>query len=113
MKPGPMKIIALLVCSLLYWSLVCRVTGTREPWDADAYWRFWYPASFALSASAGLAFKDRGWVAGMILTFAQLPVMWLNNGIGPLWMPGLMTLCVLAVPVVGISALTGWFAARP
>jgi hypothetical protein len=110
---GPIKILVLLVCSMLYWQSVCRVTGATEPWDADAYWRAWYPASFGLSALAGLFFKRRGWMAGAILTFAQLPVMWLNSGTGFLWVVGLMMLSILAIPVVAISALTGWLAARP
>jgi hypothetical protein len=113
MNNGPTKVLVLLVCSVLYWNFVCWVTGSREPWDADAYWRFWYPASLGLSAVAGLVLKNRGWMAGLILTFAQLPVMWINTGTGPLLVIGLMTLCILAVPVVAISALTGWFAARP
>jgi hypothetical protein len=112
MNTGPTRIIVLLICSVLYWGFVCWVTGTREPWDADAYWHLWYPASFGLSAIAGLMFKDRGWMAGAILTFAQLPVMWMNNGAGPLLVFGLMMLCGLAVTVIALSALAGWFAAR-
>ena len=106
------KILVLLACGMLYWHLVCRVTGTREAWDADTYWRLWYPASFGLSAFAGLFFHRRGWIAGVILTFAQLPVMWLNTGAGSLWMIGIMMSCVLALPVAAISAMTGWLAAR-
>ncbi len=107
-----MKIPVLLVCSMLYWHSVCWVAGVTEPWDADAYWRLWYPASLGLAALTGAAFKRRGWMAGAILTFAQLPVIWLNTGSSSLWAFGLAIAWVLAVPAVAISAFTGWFAAR-
>lgn len=112
MNIGVTKIIILLICSVLYWSFVCWVTGAKEPWDADTYWRVWYPASLCLSAVAGLMFKRRGWMAGAIVTFAQLPVMLMNTATGPLLAVGSMTLCLLAVPAVAISALSGWFAVR-
>ena len=51
-------------------------------------------------------------MAGVILTFAQLPVIWLNAGTISLWVIGLAMSCILAVPAVAISAFTGWFAAR-
>jgi hypothetical protein len=37
--------------------------------------------------------------------------MWINNGIGPMWMAGLIFLVVLAVPCAAISALAGRFSA--
>ena len=107
-----MKIPVLLVSGVLYWLFVRWVTGAAEPWDADAHWRLWYPSSLGLAALAGAAFKTRGWMAGVILTFAQLPVIWLNAGTISLWVIGLAMCCVLAVPAVAISAFTGWFAAR-
>lgn len=112
MSTGLMKIPVLLVSGVLYWLFVCWVTGAAEPWDADAYWRLWYPASLGLAALTGAAFKTRGWMAGVILTFAQLPVIWLTAGTISLWVIGLAMCCVLAVPAVAISAFTGWFAAR-
>lgn len=107
-----MKIIVVLLGSALYWQLVSGVTGAAEPWDATTYWRVWYPISFGLAALAGMFFGKRGWIAGTVVTLVQLPVMWLNSGTGSLWVAGLMTLCVLAMPVAATSALTGWLAAR-
>ncbi|TCP83619.1 hypothetical protein C8J42_1181 [Sphingomonas sp. PP-CE-1A-559] len=112
MNTGLLKIYILMVFSVLYWSFACWVTGTNEPWDADAYWRSWYPASLCLAGIAGLMFKGRGWMAGAILTFAQLPVMWMNTATGPLLPAGLMVLCLLAMPAVAISASSGWLAVR-
>ncbi|MEG3082712.1 hypothetical protein U1707_03590 [Sphingomonas sp. PB2P12] len=112
MSIGLIKILVLLACSMFYWHLVCRVTGTQEPWDADTYWRVWYPVSLGLAAFAGLFFQRRGWMAGAILTFAQLPVMWLNTGAGNIWVTGIVMSCVLALPVAAISAMAGWLAVR-
>lgn len=107
------KILAMVLFSAFYWHFVCWLTGAMEPWDAETYWGIWYPASFGLSALAALFFKKLGWLAGVIMTFAQLPVMWLNTGTGPLWAVGLIMLCLLAVPVSIVSAITGWIAAHP
>lgn len=102
----------MLTCSVLYWHLACRYAGVTEPWDADAYWTGWYPASIALSAFAGFVFGRGGWSAGALVTFAQLPVMWLNADTAPIWAVALITSCVLAVPAVAISTLTGRLGAR-
>lgn len=106
------KRIALLVCSLLYWHAVCRAAGVSEPWDADDYWNIWYPISLAGSGLAGPLLVRHGWLGGLIVTFAQLPIMWRSNGNGPLWLLGLLMLCTLAVPAVAASALTSRLAAR-
>ena len=103
---------ALCLLGGLYWQVICQVTGVREPWDAGNYWTLWYPVSLALSGVAGWLCRGHSWSAGALLTFAQLPIMWINNGTGPLWVVGVLYLCVLAVPAITISALTGWFADR-
>lgn len=112
MNTRVMKVLALLIVGGVYWQVVCQATGTREPWDAATYWSLWYPLSFALSAVAGYLLKEDGWLAGGMLIFAQLPIMWLNNGTGPLFAVGLLFMCVLAIPAVAISLLTGLFAMR-
>lgn len=107
-----MKVIVLLTCGLFYWSLVGRSAGVAEPWDAAAYWRLWYPLSLVLAGGAGLVLRTRGWMAGAIVTFAQLPVMaW--NGEGALWWGmAMLFLAVLAIPAMAVSAGTGWLAIR-
>ncbi len=112
MRRRSVKALSLFVLGGLYWQLVCQVMGVDEPWDAPAYWAFAYPASLVLAAIAGLLLRRDGWLAGAVLTFAQLPVMWVNNGTGPLWAVGLLFLCLLAIPAVALSTLTGWFASR-
>ena len=107
-----MKPIVLLAFSLFYWSLVCRVAGVSEPWDADAYWRLCYPLSVALSAGAGLLLRTRGWMAGAIVTFAQLPVMAWNAEGGEFWAAGLLLLVLLALPAMAVSTWVGRAAAR-
>ena len=106
------KLFALFVVSGLYWHLVCQTTGSSEPWDADAYWRVWYPLSVGFAAIAGYIFKKDGWLAGGLLTFAQLPVMWFNTGMAPLIALSLLFLCMFAAPTVAVALLAGRFAAR-
>ncbi|MDQ0836853.1 hypothetical protein [Sphingomonas faeni] len=97
----------LLLVSLLYWQFVSHVSGAKEPWDADGYWRIWYPGSLVLSALSGFMLRRRGWLGGMIVTFAQLPVMWVNAGTGGLLMAGATILCILAVPAFAFSTIGG------
>jgi hypothetical protein len=105
-------IIVLLVVSGLYWQFVCKWTGFSEPWDATGYWRLWYPVSVVLAAVGGHLLRKDGWMAGVIVVFAQLPILWINNGIGPLIAAGLLFLAVSAVPAMVISLLAGLIAAR-
>ncbi|SFO17197.1 hypothetical protein [Sphingomonas sp. OK281] len=107
MKLRMVQVFVLAVISVLYWLLVSHVSGTKEPWDAAGYWLIWYPGSLLLSAFGGFAFGRRGWSAGAIVTFAQLPVMWVNTGFGGLLIVGVAILTVLAVPAVILSALFG------
>lgn len=56
--------------------------------------------------------KRSAWIAGVIVTFAQLPVILINGATGPLLSAGLIILCLLAIPAIAISALSGWSAVR-
>ena len=104
-----LKLAGIAILAVAYWQLVSTLTGAPEPWDARAYWTLAYPASVALSAIAGRFLGKRAWLAGIVVTFAQLPVMWLNNGSGPLWAVGLLFLMMLAIPCALVSALAGRF----
>ena len=112
MAIDPTKILATLMGATFYWYSVSRLTTTIEPWDARDYWSIWYPASLGLSALAGLWLGRRGWVMGAILTFTQLPVMWLNAGTGIVSPVAMAMLSVLALPAIAISAVAGLLAER-
>lgn len=112
MRISTIRAIAILIVSALYWFAVGRVTGVSEPWDGGDYWRLWYPLSCLLAAAGGYLLGRRGWCAGVLVTFAQLPVMWLNGGTGPLLAAGLLILFLLAIPATSIAMLAGWFATR-
>ena len=90
-----------------YWRVGCELTGASEPWDGASYWSVAYPVSLVLSGGAGLLLQRRGWLAGLIITFAQLPVLLVNSGGDPLWAVGCLLLCVPAVPAAAISAACG------
>jgi hypothetical protein len=103
---------SLLVVGGLYWLIVREVAGVNEPWDSSAYWHLWYPVCLSLSATAGYFLKQDGWLAGPVLVFAQLPIMWLNSEPDALLMLGLFLLCILAVPAVAVSFVAGTLAMR-
>ena len=105
------KILVVPLVGAVFWQLFCQMTGTLEPWDAPIYWGVAYPLSLILSAIIGRFLGAHGWLGGALFTLVQLPIMWLNNGTGPLWAVGLIFLVVLAIPCAAVSALTGRFSA--
>lgn len=107
-----LPILAVIAAGGLYWLLVSQVAGVEEPWDAEAYWVVWYPVSILLSAGTGVWFRRLEWLAGVLFTFGQLPLMWLNSGSGPLLSVGLLFLCLLAIPAGAASSLAGRLAHR-
>jgi len=106
------KVLTLLIVGSLYWQIAVQVTGASEPWDAPSYWSFWYPVSLGMSAVGGIVFRPGSWWVGLLLTFAQLPIMSLNSGIGSLMVVGILFLAALAIPAVALSYLSGWIADR-
>lgn len=104
MRAWYLKALVLLIGSFAYWYLVCFMTGENESWDAGSYWLVWYPVSLGLSALGGYALQRQGWIGGVIVTFAQFPVMVMINGeLGALFAAGLILLVGLAIPAAAIS----------
>ena len=99
------QVSTMLTVGIAYWWSCIQITNVKEPWDAANYLFVWYPVSLALSAAGGLIFRRHSWLSGVALTLAQLPVMWMSTGIGPLWPVGLIFLSFLAIPAVASSIL--------
>lgn len=107
-----LQIVCLLIVGGLYWQLVSAVTGYGEPWDAPAYWSLAYPFSLVLSAIGGGFMRKSGWIAGVLITFSQLSVMLINNGVGNLAVAGALFLSLLAIPAALVAAVAGRLAVR-
>lgn len=105
-SPTVVQIAVPLSAGLGLWLLVCLIGGTSEPWDAPGYWTVAYPASIALSGVLGFGCDRRGWLAGLMVTLAQFPVMLVLAGAGPMSVAGLILLGALAVPAAALSAAT-------
>ncbi|WP_395622197.1 hypothetical protein [Sphingomonas daechungensis] len=91
----------------LLWSVASVTSGGREPWDTSEYWVVYMPIACALCAALGFAFPDRPWRWALAVMLAQMPVMWVTQGIGSLWIPGLVMLLVLALPGMLLASLGG------
>ena len=89
----------------LLWSVATQTSGGREPWDTGEYWAICLPTACALCGLLGFAFPERSWRWALAVMLAQMPVMWVSHGGGSLWIPGAVTLLVLALPGVLIAAL--------
>ncbi len=101
---------AISAFALLYWQMVCDLTGANEPWDAAEFLTKWYPVALAASVVSGFWLRLWGWSAGVIIISAQLPVMLLNSGAGPLLVVGLFFLVGLAFPAALLSTAAGLIA---
>ena len=73
---------------------------TTEPWDSEFFLWVSYPLALAISAALGFAFPDLAWRWGLIIIFAQLPVMIVQSGTGPLIGVGVILLGLLSVPAM-------------
>lgn len=102
----------LLAIGVIFWHVVARQTSSGEPWDASFYWTAAYPALLVISGAAGIMLRSYGWLAGVLLTFAQLPAILNSNGTEASWPLALLLLSALALPPTAVSALAGWIAAR-
>lgn len=112
-----LKLLLLFLLAALFWLGVARGSGVGEAWDAAGYWTIWYPVSLLLVAGGGYVVgrrsrRNTGWVAGAIVTAAQLPVMGLGAAGSGLLPAGLLVLLVLAIPAMAVAALAGWVARK-
>ncbi len=91
------------------WQLATVALGA-EPWDDSGYTGF-YLMSLGLSALFGYFYPEKPWRWGLILTFAQLPIMLIHAEPSRLLLVGLLFLVALALPAV-IMASAASHAAR-
>jgi hypothetical protein len=107
MKSPWLAMMVVLILSLAFWAVASLSAGVAEPWDAESFWRLMYPGALALSAVAGLLFPQRSMVWGAVVMFAQIPLVMLFSGAGPLLAVGVLYAAVLSVPAMALSWLAG------
>ena len=91
----------LLIVGGLYWQFTCQMAGVGEPWDADAFWRLWYPMVLLLSALAGMGrTQPHATATGIDRAISKHHLMPVENG-GP------------DVVSPGQLLLTGWSISSP
>lgn len=96
------------VSGLAYWSLVAALSQGGEPWDAPLYWTLFYPGALLLAAILGWVFPVRAWLWGAVVVLAQVPVVMVVSGVGPLLVAGLLYALLLSIPALLVSWLAGW-----
>ncbi|SDS90174.1 hypothetical protein SAMN04490205_4027 [Pseudomonas trivialis] len=100
MKSIWLATIVTLVISVSFWLAASWLAGVNEPWDAQRYLTVLYPASLALALTLGLLFKQRGWLAGPIVMFGQIPCVMITSEPGPLLAVGMLYCILLSIPAV-------------
>lgn len=108
MKSTWLAKLVILILSLVFWASVSLGADVKEPWDAESFWSHIYPSALVLSAVAGLMFPYRSMAWGAVVMFAQIPVVMLSSGAGPLLVVGALYAAVLSVPAMGLSWLAGF-----
>lgn len=86
---------------ITYWHLATIVLGA-EPWDSDGYVGF-YLGALVLCAGFGWVYAERSWRWGIILIFAQLPVMVVHVVPDGLVLVGLAYLSVQTLPAITVA----------
>jgi len=97
----------ILAVSLGFWTAVSMIAGVAEPWDAAGYWTIFYPAALVLSAVLALLPRRFQWAVGAVVIFAQVPVVMVPSGAGPLLGAGIVIATILSIPAVALSWLSG------
>ncbi len=83
------------------WQLATIVLGA-EPWDSSGYAGF-YLGAIGLCALFGWLYTDRSWRWGVILIFAQLPVMLVHTKPDGLLLVGIAYLSALTLPAIMVA----------
>jgi len=94
--------LAALLAGIVLWGGVSLILDVAEPWDSPGYWPA-YLIALALSFAFGHFGRSRAWLSGVLLVFAQIPVMLLQSGPGPLLAVGVMYLAILSLPAALIA----------
>ena len=90
---------------LLAWVGVSIYSGEEEAWDSNAFFIVGLPLMMLASAVAGYIEPRRAWRWGLGAVCLQPVALLLNGRIGPLFIAGLLTFCVIAALCVGMAYL--------
>lgn len=107
MQKVPVHFLIVTAVGLAFWECANVILGTQEPWDSPDYLNF-YLISLGICAAFGYLFPERPWRWGLIIIFAQLPVMIFHAGHGPLLVMGLAFLTVQAMPAMITATATSY-----
>lgn len=109
---GWLRVAVVAASGFLLWAIASIGLHSAEPWDSPAFW-YAYLVAIAVCGAWGFLFPRKAWLWGAIVSYAQAPVMWATTGeVGSMWLPGLVALGVLALPLAGAAALVARFSPR-
>jgi hypothetical protein len=88
------------------WIAIATLTGKREAWDSELYFKLGVPVTCVVSFVFGLIEPARSWRWGVAPFAGQFLAMLLTEGVGSLLPLGMIAFAVLSIPAV-ITARIG------
>lgn len=101
--PVAARIALCTAVATVLWIIANWVSRTSEPWDSQNFGIF-YLLALGIAAGFGYVFPSRAWLWGVIIIFAQLPVMLVQSGVGPLTPLGIIILAGLSLPAALVAS---------
>lgn len=106
MKKDGLRLFAVFLLGVGYWSAASVVLSSGEPWDSPNY-SAWFLGCLAISAAVGWLFRTKPWRWGPILVFGQAPVILVLTGLDPMFVVALGWITLEAIPALIVSAVAG------
>jgi hypothetical protein len=97
----PVRTFVVTLAGLTLWQLATIVLGA-EPWDSNGYVGF-YLGALGLCGLFGWLYTERPWRWGLLLIFAQLPVMLVQVEPDGLALAGVAYLSLLTLPAIMVA----------
>ena len=107
--PGRSKQIVMSVLAVAFgaalWAALVHVSGKREAWDSEIYFRIGLPVCYAVSGIFGFVEPHHSWRWGALPFVGQFMWMIVSAGVGSLMPLGAIAMGVFALPGVLLAIL--------
>lgn len=94
-----------LLSGIAAWVVVTALSGRREAWDSELYFTFGIPSLCLVAGLLGYLAPDHPWRWGAMPLVGQALWLFAAQGLGNLWVLGLVMFGIYAVPSIVAARL--------